>query len=251
MNEEKITRVIYLSVLISLIIHFVLGVAVVKGGTSRDKRERVISFNVIRESKRDIKPEMPQKEIKPQLKPPAPRLRKVVDLTKKVKVVKPEEIKEEKKEEEAQNSQRFGIDKSLVDTSGKSSTSIAIPIGETMIGDPKLRKGDSDKFVKPSENTDVAANIDAISSMPKLIKEVKPSYPAEARRLGIEGSVVLLLEIDEEGNVVSAKLVKKMGYGMDEEALKAAYQLKFKPAYAGKTPVRAKIKYTFTFILED
>jgi TonB family protein len=128
---------------------------------------------------------------------------------------------------------------------------MAIPIGETMIGDPALKKGDSDKFIKPQEPVEQKSSIEVISEMPRLIKEVKPRYPEEARRLGIEGSVVLLLEIDEKGNVVSAKVIKKMGYGMDEEALKAAYALKFAPAMAGKTPVRAKIKYTFTFILED
>jgi len=252
MNEEKITRIIYLSVFISLIIHLSLGFAVVKGGAKKDRKENIISFNVIKEAKKDNKPEMPREEMKPKDEPIKPKPKKVVDLTKKVKIVKPEEIKETPSQtEEAQNSQRFGIDKSLVDTSGKSSVGFAVPIGETMIGDPKLKKGNTDTFIKPAERTDVAANIEAISSMPKVLKEIKPRYPDEARRLGIEGSVVLLLEIDEDGNVVSAKIVKKMGYGMDEEAMKAAYQLKFKPAYAGKTPVRAKIKYTFTFILED
>ncbi len=252
MSEEKITKIIYLSVMISLLIHFGLGIAVVRGGIKKNKKETIIAFNVIKETRKEIKPEEPREEPRPKAEPPKPK--KVVDLTKKVKIVKPEEIKEktDKPPQEAHNAQNFGIDKSLVDTSGKSGVAMAIPIGETMIGDPKLKKGNTDKFIKPEENTQVTPTpTDAISQMPKVLKEVKPKYPEEARRLGIEGSVVLTLEIDENGNVVSAKVIKKMGYGMDEEAVMAAYLLKFSPAYAGKTPVRSKIKYTFTFILED
>ncbi len=251
MSEEKITKIIYLSVAVSVLIHFGLGVAVVRGGGKEQKKETIISFNVVKEAKKEVQPEPPKEEPKPKAEPPKPK--KVVDLTKKVKLVKPEEIKEqsEKPPQEAQNAQNFGIDKSLVDTSGKSSVAMAVPIGETMIGDPRLKKGTSDKFIKPEDVARKETPVEAISQMPKVLKEVKPKYPEEARRLGIEGSVVLSLEIDENGNVVSAKLIKKMGYGFDEEALKAAYQLRFSPAMAGKTPVRAKIKYTFTFILED
>ncbi|MGC8928550.1 MAG: energy transducer TonB [Myxococcota bacterium] len=251
MNEERLTKIIYLSVFVSIVIHFGLGIAVVKSGTGEQKKETIISFNVVKEAKKEVVPEPPKEEPKP--KPEIPKPKRVVDLTRKVKIAKPEEIKEQKEQPpmEAQNAQNFGIDSSLVDTSGKSSVAMAIPIGETMIGDPGLKKGNSNKFIKPEDIAHKERSVEVISQMPKLIKEVKPVYPEEAKRLGIEGSVVLLLEIDENGNVVSAKPLKKAGYGMDEEALKAAYQLKFSPALAGKTPVRARIKYTFTFILED
>ncbi len=251
MSEEKITKLIYLSTIASIIIHFGLGVAVVSGVNKETKKETIISFNVVKEAKKEILPEPPKEE--PKIKQETPKPRKVVDLTKKVKIVKPEEIKEQKEEppQEAQNSQNFGIDKSLVDTSGRSSVAMAIPLGETMIGDPGLKKGTSNNFIKPADVAENENVVDTISQLPKVLKEVKPKYPEEARRNGIEGSVVLSLIIDENGNVVSAKIIKKMGYGMDEEAIKAAYQLKFSPALSGKTPVRAKIKYTFTFILED
>jgi|GEM_PF-1980283 len=253
MSEEKITKIIYLSVVLSLLMHLGLGIAVVKGGAKDKKKETIIAFNFVKEVKKDIKLEEPPKEKKPEVVPK--KSKKVVDLTKKIKIVKPEEIKEqtEKPPEEAQNPNNFGIDKSLVDTSGKSSVAMAVPIGETMIGDPKLKRGNTDKFIKPEDtkNSLNTTSIDAISQMPKILKEVKPKYPEEARRFGIEGSVILILEIDEKGNVSSATIVKKMGYGMDEAALQAAHLLKFSPAFAGNTPVRVKIKYTFTFILDD
>lgn len=251
MSEEKITKIIYLSVAVSVLIHFGLGIAVVKGGGKEQKKETIISFSVVKEVKKEVLPEAPKEEPQPKAEPPKPK--KIVDLTKKIKIVKPEEIKEQQNRlpQEAQNPQNFGIDKSLVDTTGKSSVAIVIPIGETMIGDPKLKRGTSDKFIKPEDTPQRETIIEAISQMPKVLKEVKPKYPEEARRLGIEGSVVLLLEIDEKGNVVSAKIIKRAGYGLDEEALKAAYQLRFSPAMAGSKPVASKIKYTFTFILED
>lgn len=251
MNEERITKIIYLSTIVSILLHLALGVAIVKGAARERKRETIISFDIVKEAKREMPPERPTEEERQSLSAPQPK--RVIDLTKKVKIVKPGDIKEQKEEpaKGSENPQNFGIDRSLIDTSGKSSVAMAVPIGETMIGDPNLRKGSSNRFIKGGDNSATAASPQAISSMPRVIREVKPKYPEEAIRLGIEGSVVLLLEIDENGDVVSAKPLKSAGYGLDEEAIKAAYKLKFIPAMAGKVPISVKIKYTFTFLLED
>ena len=47
------------------------------------------------------------------------------------------------------------------------------------------------------------------------------SYPLEARRKGIQGRVFLQLIIDEKGQLQDAKVLKGIGGGCDEEALKA------------------------------
>lgn len=257
MNEERITKIIYLSTIVSILLHLALGVALVKGAARERKKETIISFDIVKvkEEKRERPPppERPSEKQRQSLNAPKPK--RVIDLTKKkkVKIVKPEDIEEQKEEppKAPENPQNFGIDSSLVDTSGKSSVAMAVPIGETMIGDPSLKRGSSNRFIKGEDKIATTAPIEAISSMPKVIREVKPKYPEEARRLGIEGSVVLLLEIDENGRVVSARPLKPRGYGLDEEAIKAAYKLRFAPAMAGKVPIRVKIKYTFTFLLED
>ncbi|HWU91261.1 MAG TPA: energy transducer TonB, partial [Kofleriaceae bacterium] len=55
-------------------------------------------------------------------------------------------------------------------------------------------------------------------------------YPAEARRLGIEGAIRVRLLVDDKGKVKSAVLLNKLGHGLDELALARARQMEFEPA---------------------
>lgn len=57
-----------------------------------------------------------------------------------------------------------------------------------------------------------------------------PNYPIEARRANQEGRVVVLFSVDEQGNVVSAKVTQACPYAaLNEEALRAVRRWKFKP----------------------
>jgi len=71
---------------------------------------------------------------------------------------------------------------------------------------------------------------------PVIIKSVRPKYPEEAREAKIEGDVILLVYVDENGDVRKAVVKSSPGVaGMDEAAKEAALECKFKPAtYQGK-----------------
>ncbi len=75
-------------------------------------------------------------------------------------------------------------------------------------------------------------------------------YPEEAKRLGIEGSLKVKLVVDEEGRVADRELVNRLGYGLDELALKLAKRLRFEPAIdtEGRS-VAAVVVWTFHFTL--
>jgi TonB family protein len=76
---------------------------------------------------------------------------------------------------------------------------------------------------------------------PILVKEVKPSYTAEAMRAGIEGNVELQVEIGIDGTVMGAHVVK--GHPMlNESALTAVRQWRFKPI---PEPFTTTIEMTF------
>lgn len=60
--------------------------------------------------------------------------------------------------------------------------------------------------------------------------EQEKDYPAEAKRLGIQGKIRVKLIVDEHGNVKSALLLNKLGHGLDELALRRANAIKFEPA---------------------
>jgi protein TonB len=58
---------------------------------------------------------------------------------------------------------------------------------------------------------------------------VKPAYTEEARVAQIEGVVRVELTVDDLGNVIAVKVLKGLGYGLDDAALRAAKQLTFAP----------------------
>ncbi len=66
---------------------------------------------------------------------------------------------------------------------------------------------------------------------PALIYQSRPKYPDIARDSGVEGDVVLLVYIDERGDVRNAVVQSSPGLpALDEAAKEAAYKCKFKPA---------------------
>jgi protein TonB len=58
----------------------------------------------------------------------------------------------------------------------------------------------------------------------------QPEYTREARAAHIEGRVRLELTVDEQGNVRDVKLLKGLGYGLDDAAVAAAKRIRFRPA---------------------
>lgn len=76
------------------------------------------------------------------------------------------------------------------------------------------------------------------SKSPALIYQNRPEYPDIARDSGMEGDVVLLVYIDERGDVRKAIVQSSPGLpALEEAATKAAYKCKFKPAEQQGTPV--------------
>lgn len=96
----------------------------------------------------------------------------------------------------------------------------------------------------------------SIAAIKKRAKPLNPDldtsklYPPEAKRLGIEGKVKVLLIVDATGKVVRPRITKGLGHGLDKIALKLARKLRFKPAIdTDDKPVADKLEWTFTFVL--
>lgn len=67
-------------------------------------------------------------------------------------------------------------------------------------------------------------------------------YPELALKAGIEGRVVVQFVIDKEGNISDPVVVRGIGGGCDEEAVRALLQAKFRPGYQRGIPV--SVRYT-------
>lgn len=77
-------------------------------------------------------------------------------------------------------------------------------------------------------------------------------YPELARRAGIEGTVILYVQIDEQGDVVNTRVIKSLGdNGCDEAAVEAIKKVKWIPAEADGKPVKVWISVPVRFKLSN
>ena len=72
---------------------------------------------------------------------------------------------------------------------------------------------------------------------PTILDKPRPEYTAEGRSLRIEGDVVIDLVFLAKGSIQINRVVSGLGHGLDESAVRAAQQIKFKPAKRDGEPV--------------
>ena len=76
-----------------------------------------------------------------------------------------------------------------------------------------------------------------------------PAYTDEARAAGLEGSVVLEFEVNAEGLAQNIKVIKGLGMGLDEQAVKTLSQWKFRPAIRDGKPASQSFTTSMRFRL--
>jgi TonB family protein len=82
---------------------------------------------------------------------------------------------------------------------------------------------------------------------PVLLRPSDPVYPESLGPTGPSARVVLLLGIDDQGNVQSASVSTSGGPAFDAAALDAARSLQFQPATRRGAPVASRILFTYDF----
>ncbi|MFU8862046.1 MAG: TonB family protein [Cyclonatronaceae bacterium] len=92
--------------------------------------------------------------------------------------------------------------------------------------------------------------------MPEIIGGIESimqsiRYPEMARRAGIEGRVIVQFIVDEEGNAIYPQVVRGIGGGADEEALRVISQAKFRPGYQRGRPVKVQFSIPVVFRLQN
>lgn len=111
------------------------------------------------------------------------------------------------------------------------------------VAQPPLQK-EVQQAVKQGDYVDFI-NLDV---KPNIAVDIKPDYPSLARRNKVEGRVYVKVEIDENGNVTGAEILRgpDPDYGVKEASLSAAKKTKFSPAM--KNGVRVKTSYTLNYL---
>ena len=78
-----------------------------------------------------------------------------------------------------------------------------------------------------------------------------PLYSDEARRRGIEGVVLVRTHIDASGRVSDARLIRELGFGLDQNALVALRQWRFHAGTRNRTPVPMDVDIEIGFTLRN
>ena len=95
-----------------------------------------------------------------------------------------------------------------------------------------------------------------VEQMPQLIGglallQKKVKYPEMARRAAIEGRVTIQFIVNEQGEVENPRVIRGIGGGCDEEALKAVMTARFKPGMQRGRPVRVQYSLPIVFRFAD
>lgn len=96
----------------------------------------------------------------------------------------------------------------------------------------------------------------AVEQMPELVgglaalqKNIR--YPEMARRAGIEGRVIVQFIVNEDGSIEDPRVIRGIGGGCDEEAIKAVSQAQFTPGRQRGEPVRVQYSLPVIFQLQN
>lgn len=86
-------------------------------------------------------------------------------------------------------------------------------------------------------------------SIGEILQKSSPEYPLIARMARASGSVVVLVAVDEEGNVIAAQSIS--GHPLLQAgAVRAARETVFSPFLLGGRPVKVKGNLTYTFLID-
>jgi len=84
-------------------------------------------------------------------------------------------------------------------------------------------------------------------SAPVVIRRIDPEYSEEARKARYQGVVMLQALVRKDGTVDVLNLVRSLGFGLDQNAIDALKQWRFRPAMMNGKPVDVRINVEVSF----
>jgi periplasmic protein TonB len=76
----------------------------------------------------------------------------------------------------------------------------------------------------------------ARSEAPVLVQKVEPEYTATARQAGVSGTVLLSAVIGRDGRAHQIRVLRGLGYGLNEKAIAAVRKWRFQPGTKSGLP---------------
>lgn len=90
-----------------------------------------------------------------------------------------------------------------------------------------------------------------VDTKAEITERPEPLYTREARRVGVQGNVVLRLLLLGDGKLDRIRVVRRLPYGLTENAIRAACEIKFKPAVKDGKPVAQWVALEYGFRLAN
>ena len=84
---------------------------------------------------------------------------------------------------------------------------------------------------------------------PTVLQRVEPQYSEEARKARYQGTVVLEAIVRRDGTVDIQRVVRSLGFGLDENAIQALKQWRFRPGMRNGVPVDVSLNIEVNFNL--
>jgi len=84
-----------------------------------------------------------------------------------------------------------------------------------------------------------------------VIKQPEPEFSEEARHKPMNATVTVSLIVDQRGMPQNVHVTRGVGMGLDENAVKAVKQYRFKPAMENGKPVAVYLNVMVHFIIAD
>lgn len=119
-------------------------------------------------------------------------------------------------------------------------------------GAPALRRDDS--APQPANGHPTPGGVFRVGNgvaAPVVIHKTEPEYTEEARAAHYQGTVVLRVEVGPDGDAHNIKVIRSLGLGLDEKAIEAVSQWKFRPGMKDGVPVPVVAMIEVNFRLLD
>jgi TonB family protein len=82
-----------------------------------------------------------------------------------------------------------------------------------------------------------------------VLWKVEPEYTDEARKVRLQGTVVLYIEVSPDGKAQNLRVGQGLGLGLDERAIEAVRRWRFRPGYENGKPVLTTAQVLVSFRL--
>ena len=112
---------------------------------------------------------------------------------------------------------------------------------------PSLFAQSDTNCVEPFGCMWVSKMVEIVGGLDSLNQKV--IYPSEALKHKIEGKVYVEVFIDTLGHPDCIKVIKSLGFGCDEEAIRLVKNAKYVPAYVRNKKVKVPVVIPVTFKL--